>query len=70
MWKYKIGTVVREKDGSCNGLYTGDDARPMYGHVVGFDTNGFEAILLIRFEDGSERSRHPSNVITEDEDVK
>ena len=69
MWKYKIGTVVREKDGSCNGLYTGDDARPMYGHVVGFDTNGFEAILLIRFEDGSERSRHPSNVFTE-EDIK
>lgn len=70
MWKYKIGTVVREKDGSHNGLYTGDDARPMYGHVIGFDTNGFESILMIRWEDGSERARHPNNVLTEEEDVK
>lgn len=70
MWKYRIGTVVREKDGSYNGIFTGDSARPMYGHVIGFDTNGFEAILLIRWEDGGERARHPSNVLTEEEDVK
>jgi hypothetical protein len=70
MWKYKIGTVVREKDGSCNGMYTGADTRPMFGHVIGFDSNGFESILRVRWDDESERSIHPSNVFTEDEDVK
>ena len=67
MWKYKIGTVVQEKDGSHNGMYTGDDARPMFGHVIGFDSNGFEAILRVRWDDESERSIHPSNVITEED---
>lgn len=69
MWKWKIGTVVREKDGSHGGFYTGLDARPMFGHVIGFDSNGFEAILLVRWDDGSERSIHPDNVFTEEDGV-
>lgn len=69
MWKWKIGTVVREKDGSHGGFYTGLDARPMFGHVIGFDSNGFEAILLVRWDDGSERGIHPDNVFTEEDGV-
>ncbi len=48
MWKYKIGTVVREKDGSHGGMYSGLEARPMFGHVIAFDSNGYEAILRVR----------------------
>lgn len=69
MWKYKIGTVVREKDGLHRGFYTGLDARPMFGHVVGFANNGFETILRVRWDDESERSIHPSNVLTEEDGV-
>ena len=69
MWKWKIGTVAREKDGSHGGFYTGLDARPMFGHVIGFDSNGFEAILLVRWDDGSERGIHPDNVFTEEDGV-
>ena len=66
MWKYKIGTVVREKDGSHGGMYSGRAARPMFGHVIGFSSNVLtEAILRVRWDDESERSIHPSNVLTE-----
>ena len=64
MWKYKIGTVVREKDGTHRGMYSGLEARPMFGHVIGFSSNGYEAILRVRWDDESERSIHPSNVLT------
>ena len=67
MWKYKIGTVVREKYGSHGGMYSGLEARPMFGHVIWFDSNEYEAILRVRWEDGSERSIHPNNVLTEDD---
>ena len=65
MWKYKIGTVVREKDGSHGGMYSRRAARPMFGHVIAFDSNGYEAILRVRWDDESERSIHPNNVLTE-----
>ena len=65
MWKWKIGTVVREKDGSHGGFYTGLDARPMFGHVVGFANNGFETILRVQWDDESIRDIHPHNVLTE-----
>jgi hypothetical protein len=66
MWKYKIGTVVREIDGGWVKSF-GFRARPMFGHVVGFDQTPDEAILLVRWDDGSEQRIHPSNVLTEDE---
>ena len=69
MWKYKIGTVVREKDGSHSGMYSGREARPMFGHVIGFSSNGLESILRVRWDDESERSIHPSNVLTEEDGV-
>lgn len=69
MWKWKIGTVVREKDGSHGGFYTGLDARPMFGHVIGFDNNPYETIIRVRWDDGSERSIHPHNVLTEEDGV-
>lgn len=64
MWKWKIGTVVREKDGS-HSMYSGLGARPMFGHVIGFDSNGYEAILRVRWDDWSIRSIHPDNVLKE-----
>ena len=67
MWKYKIGTVVREKDGSWGGLHTGEDARPMFGHIVGFANNSFETILRVQWDDESIRDIHPSNVFFEGE---
>lgn len=69
MWKYKIGTVVQEKDGSHIGAYSGLDARAMFGHVVGFKNNGHETILEIKWDDGSTRLTHPFNVLAE-EDVR
>lgn len=65
MWKYKIGTVVREKDGSHGGLYSGLDARPMFGHIVGFSNNVYETILKVQWDDESIRAIHPSNVYFE-----
>lgn len=68
MWKYKIGTVVRES----NMLGTLDYDRKAlmkFGHVIGFAQNTFETILWVRWEDGSEQEIHPTNVLTE-EDVK
>ena len=62
MWHWKIGTVVREIDGSRGGLITGPDARNMYGHVIGFSNNGIETILKVQWDDGSVRDIHPSNV--------
>lgn len=69
MWKWKIGTVVREIDGSRGGLIQGPDARDFYGHVIGFSNNGFEPILKIQWEDGRISEIHPSNVVHE-EDMK
>lgn len=64
MWKYKIGTVVRQKDHSSLGW--GDIRRPMFGHVIGFANNGFgETILEIRWEDETTAITHPANVLTE-----
>ena len=71
MWKYKIGTVVREKarDALGLGLYSEKDSKPMFGHVVGFDRveydHCYETILRARWEDGSEGSIHPTNVLIE-----
>lgn len=67
MWKYKIGTVVREKDGSHSGMYSGLEARPMFGHIVGFANNGYEAILKVQWDDESIRHIHPSNVFFEND---
>jgi hypothetical protein len=67
MWKYKIGTVVREKDGSCGGLHTGEDARPMFGHIVGFSNNGFQTILKVQWDDESVREIHATNIFVEGE---
>jgi hypothetical protein len=78
MWKYKIGTVVREKerDALGLGLYSEKDSKPMFGHVVGFDRveydhseivydHCYETILRVRWEDGSEKPIHPTNVLVE-----
>jgi len=67
MWKYKIGTVVQEKNGSCKGLHKGLDARPMFGHIIGFANNGFETILRVEWDDVSVRYIHPSNVVFEED---
>jgi hypothetical protein len=56
MWKYKIGTVVREKD-----------ARPMFGHIVGFSNNGFQTILKVQWDDESVREIHATNIFVEGE---
>lgn len=67
MWNYKIGSVVREKDGSAGGFFTGKDATPMFGHIVGFDRiewdSGYETILKVQWDDGTTRSIHPGNVL-------
>ena len=71
MWKYKIGTVVREKERDMLGLglYSEKDSKPMFGHVIGFYRveyqDFFETILIVRWEDGSEKSIHPTNVLIE-----
>jgi hypothetical protein len=71
MWKYKIGTVVREKERHTLGLnrYSKKVSKPMFGHVIGFDRveyqDFFETILVVKWEDGSEKSIHPTNVLIE-----
>jgi hypothetical protein len=67
MWKYKIGTVVQEKDGSWNRALSGEQARPMFGHIVGFANNGYETILKVQWDDESIRQIHPSNVVFEED---
>jgi len=59
MWKYGIGKVVLQKETLAD--------RPMFGHVIGFDRNHYETILIVRWEDGSETTIHPANVITEED---
>lgn len=68
MFDYAIGTVVREKDGSRGGIYSGNAVRDMFGHVVGFTINAFfETILVVKWDDGSEQQIHPNNVLTKEQ---
>jgi hypothetical protein len=57
MFKYKIGTVVRDK------------YHKKYGHIVGFAENQYETctetILVVKWQDGREYKIHPNNVILE-----
>lgn len=64
MWKYKIGTVVKEKQSHTMDDETVDPYQ-MHGHVIGFSSNKFETILKVQWEDGSTRSIHHTNVIGE-----
>jgi hypothetical protein len=66
MWKYKIGTVVREKEGLWRSRYPSDaEFRPMFGHIVGFANNGHETTLKVQWDDAIVSNIHPSNVLFE-----
>jgi hypothetical protein len=73
MWKYKIGTVVRQKTPNENYIHRKKTRMMMFGHVIGFSQveydQYYETILVVKWEDGSEQRIHPNNVFTE-EDTK
>jgi hypothetical protein len=78
MWKYKIGTVVRETERHVQ-LRCGDSKimlrQQMFGHIVGFAQAEYkndrghdrETILIVRWESGSEYRVPPQFVLTEQE---
>ena len=58
MWKYPIGTVVKDK-------YSNE-----WGHIVGFTKNiqqHPETTLVIKFSDGIKHAIHPSNVYVKED---
>lgn len=65
MWKYKIGSVIRENDIISAGRV------PRWGHVIGFSRveydDGYAVILKVRWDDGTETRISPGNVLLEDE---
>jgi hypothetical protein len=69
MFKYKIGTVVKNDELVSHGSFfpkNKDD--PVYGHVVGFSrvehNEYFETVLIVRWDNGEEYPIHSNNVLT------
>lgn len=55
LFRFKLGVVVCDLNGQ-------------YGHVIGFTENTVgEVIVKVIMQDGTERERHPSRLLLEDQ---
>jgi hypothetical protein len=67
MWKYKIGTVVRQNKVTSS-VFTAKPVQ-LWGHITGFSQVPYEScnetILMVRWENGEEYPTHPGNILLE-----